>query len=72
MAKCTDCDCEIPAQNKMVTALVGDLCQSCRLDRVLNDLMALDPKQRAQVACEALAYEGTILNLKAGVASYGN
>lgn len=39
MAKCRDCDDEILETEAMLSKLLEDLCQSCRLDRVLNDLI---------------------------------
>ena len=58
MAKCRDCDDETPETEAMLSKLLGDLCQSCRLDQVLNDLMMLDTERRASVAREAMAYPG--------------
>lgn len=63
MAKCGDCDDEIPETEAMLSKLLGDLCQSCRLDRVLNDLMMLDNERRASVAREAMNYPGVAAQL---------
>lgn len=63
MAKCRDCDCEILETEAMLSKLLGDLCQSCRLDQVLNDLMLLDTERRASVAREAMAYPGVAAHM---------
>jgi len=63
MAKCRDCDDEILETEAMLSKPLEDLCQSCRLDRVLNDLMMLDNERRASVAREAMAYPGVAVHM---------
>lgn len=61
--QCDHCDDEIPEMEDMLTNLAGKLCQSCRLDQVLNDLMMLDTERRASVAREAMAYPGVAAHM---------
>lgn len=49
MAMCQDCGND---------EADGALCEPCRLDRVLNDMMKLSTHQLAQVVAEGLAYPG--------------
>lgn len=57
MAKCTDCDDDMQVEQ-------GSLCQHCRQDRVLNDMMRLTANQQAQVVAEGLAYPGVVQHMK--------
>lgn len=61
--QCMECEDE-------ATPPHDDLCQSCKLDRVLNDMMHLTPKMRAQVAMEALSYDGTMSIISVGLKDY--
>jgi len=54
MAMCQDCGND---------EADGALCEPCRLDRVLNDMMKLSTHQLAQVAREAMAYPGVAVHM---------
>jgi len=61
--QCDHCDDEIPEMEDMLAKLAGKLCQSCRLDQVLDDLMLLNTEHRTSVAREAMNYPGVAAQL---------